>query len=128
MSDYQPQPEHNFTFGLWTVGNPGRDPFGDATRPIVDPNDSVRGLAELGAYGVNLHDDDLVPFSATEAERKAIVKEFKKTLERHRHESADGDDESVFESDFQGRRFHFQRPESARLCGAQSHALYGFGR
>ena len=80
MSNYQPQPEHNFTFGLWTVGNPGRDPFGDATRPIVDPNDSVRGLAELGAYGVNLHDDDLVPFSATEAERKAIVKEFKKTL------------------------------------------------
>ena len=80
MSDYQPQPEHKFTFGLWTVGNPGRDPFGDATRAVVDPNDSVRNLAELGAYGVNLHDDDLVPFSATEAEKKAIVKEFKQTL------------------------------------------------
>ncbi len=80
MSDYLPQPEHKFTFGLWTVGNPGRDPFGDATRPAVDPNDSVRKLAELGAYGVNLHDDDLVPFSATEAEKKAIVKEFKQTL------------------------------------------------
>jgi xylose isomerase len=80
MSDYQPNPEHKFTFGLWTVGNPGRDPFGDATRPVVDPNDSVRRLAELGAYGVNLHDDDLVPFGASEAERKAIVKEFKRTL------------------------------------------------
>ncbi|HEY0075808.1 MAG TPA: xylose isomerase [Abditibacteriaceae bacterium] len=80
MSDYQPKPEHKFTFGLWTVGNPGRDPFGDATRPVVDPNDSVRRLAELGAYGVNLHDDDLVPFGASEAERKAIVKEFKRTL------------------------------------------------
>lgn len=80
MSDYQPTPEDKFTFGLWTVGNPGRDPFGDATRPVVDPNDSVRRLAELGAYGVNLHDDDLVPFGASEAERKAIVKEFKRTL------------------------------------------------
>lgn len=80
MSDYQPQPQHKFTFGLWTVGNPGRDPFGDATRPAVDPNESVRRLAELGAYGVNLHDDDLVPFYSTEAERRAIVKEFKKTL------------------------------------------------
>ena len=80
MSNYQPKPEDKFTFGLWTVGNPGRDPFGEATRPIVDPNDSVRRLGEIGAYGVNLHDDDLVPFAATEAERRAIVKTFKKTL------------------------------------------------
>ena len=80
MSDYQPRPEDKFTFGLWTVGNPGRDPFGDATRPVVDPNDSVRHLAELGAYGVNLHDNDLVPFEANEAEKRAIVKEFKQTL------------------------------------------------
>lgn len=80
MSDYQPRPEHNFTFGLWTVGNPGRDPFGEAVRAVVDPNDSVRRLSELGAYGVNLHDDDLVPFGSSEAEKKAIVKTFKKTL------------------------------------------------
>ncbi len=80
MSDYQPQPEHKFTFGLWTVGNPGRDPFGEAVRAAVDPNDSVRRLSEIGAYGVNLHDDDLVPFGSSEAEKKAIVKTFKKTL------------------------------------------------
>ncbi|MDQ3812624.1 MAG: xylose isomerase, partial [Armatimonadota bacterium] len=80
MSDYIPKPEDKFTFGLWTVGNPGRDPFGEPTRPVVDPNDSVRRLSEIGAYGVNLHDNDLVPFGASTAERNRIVKEFKKTL------------------------------------------------
>lgn len=80
MSDYTPKPKHKFTFGLWTVSNPGRDPFGDATRPPVDPNDAVRRLAELGAYGVNLHDNDLVPFDATPEEHDRIVKEFKKSL------------------------------------------------
>ena len=80
MSNYTPTPEHRFTFGLWTVGNPGRDPFGEATRPVVDPNDSVRRLAEIGAYGVNFHDNDLVPFDATPSERDNIVSTFKKTL------------------------------------------------
>jgi len=80
MSDYTPKPEHKFTFGLWTVGNPGRDPFGEPTRAVVDPNDSVRRLGELGAYGVNLHDNDLVPFGAATSERNRIVKEFKKAL------------------------------------------------
>jgi len=80
MSTYTAKPEHKFTFGLWTVGNPGRDPFGEPTRAIVDPNASVRGLAEIGAYGVNFHDNDLVPFDATPAERDQIVKTFKKTL------------------------------------------------
>ena len=29
MSDqYAPRPEHKFSFGLWTVSNRGRDPFG----------------------------------------------------------------------------------------------------
>lgn len=81
MSDFTPKPEHKFTFGLWTVGNPGRDPFGDAVRAAVDPNDSVRRLAEIGAYGVNLHDNDLVPFDATPQERNKIVSAFKKTLD-----------------------------------------------
>ena len=62
-SDLQPRPEHRFTFGLWTVGNPGRDPFGGPTREPVDPVDSVYRLGELGAWGVSLHDDDLVPWS-----------------------------------------------------------------
>lgn len=79
--NFTPQPEHRFTFGLWTVGNPGRDPFGETTRAVVDPNDSVRKLAELGAYGVNFHDDDLVPFGSSAAERDAIVAQFKRTLD-----------------------------------------------
>ncbi|HMC17899.1 MAG TPA: hypothetical protein VKH16_01680, partial [Gemmatimonadales bacterium] len=58
---YTPRPEHHFTFGLWTVGNPGRDPFGDPVRAALSPVRIVRKLAELGAYGVNLHDNDLVP-------------------------------------------------------------------
>ena len=79
--EYRPRPEHKFTFGLWTVGNRGRDPFGSETRAAIDPNDSVRKLAELGAYGISLHDDDLVPFGSSAAERDQIVSRFKKTLE-----------------------------------------------
>src|SRR5690349_12370181 len=73
----KPEPRHRFTFGLWTVGNPGRDPFGGPTREPVDPVDSVHKLAELGAWGVSLHDDDLLPWGITQAERNAIVKRFK---------------------------------------------------
>ena len=78
---YRPTRANKFTFGLWTVGNPGGDQFGSATRPRLDPNDSVRKLAELGAYGVSLHDDDLVPFGTPSAERDEIVRRFKKTLD-----------------------------------------------
>jgi xylose isomerase len=77
---FTPKPEHHFTFGLWTVGNPGRDPFGAPVRPRVSPNEIVRKLGELGAYGVNLHDNDLVPHDATPPERDRIVREFKQTL------------------------------------------------
>lgn len=77
---YTPGPEHKFTFGLWTVGNPGRDPFGDAVRPVLSPVRIVQKLGELGAYGVNFHDDDLVPRDATTAEREKIVREFKSAL------------------------------------------------
>src|SRR4051794_30323052 len=76
-----PRPEHRFTFGLWTVGNPGRDPFGEPTRAPLDPVDSVRRLAELGAWGVSLHDDDLVPWGTSAAERDRIVARFKSALE-----------------------------------------------
>ena len=77
---YTPRPEHHFTFGLWTVGNVGRDPFGDPVRPVLSPVRIVEKLGELGAYGVNLHDNDLVPRDASAAERNKIVKEFKKAL------------------------------------------------
>jgi len=73
---YTPRPEHRFTFGLWTVGNPGRDPFGDPVRAPLSPAHIVRRLAQLGAYGVNLHDNDLVPRDAKAAERDRIVREF----------------------------------------------------
>jgi xylose isomerase len=81
MKDMQPKPSDKFTFGLWTVGNRGRDPFGDATRPSVSPPTIVERLSKLGAYGVNLHDNDLVPIDATAAERDRIVSEFKKALD-----------------------------------------------
>ena len=77
---FTPRPEHHFTFGLWTVGNPGRDPFGDPVRPVLSPTRIVEKLAELGAYGVNLHDNDLVPRDASGAERDKIVREFKAAL------------------------------------------------
>src|SRR5205814_8780668 len=77
---YAPRPEHRFTFGLWTVGNPGRDPFGDPVRPPLAPVHIVRKLAQLGAYGVNLHDNDLVPRDASPAERDQIVRAFKQAL------------------------------------------------
>ena len=83
MSDYQPRPEDKFTFGLWTVGNPGRDPFGEPTRPRLEPAYIVERLAALGAWGVNLHDNDLVPLDATARERDAIVREFKQALDDH---------------------------------------------
>jgi xylose isomerase len=78
---YTPRPEHKFTFGLWTVGNRGRDPFGDAVRPSMAPVDLVHLLAEVGAMGVNLHDNDLVPIDATPAQRDQIVRNFKQACE-----------------------------------------------
>ncbi len=81
MSDrYQPKAEHKFTFGLWTVGNIGRDPFGEPVRQPLSPVEIVQLLAEVGAYGVNFHDNDLVPIDATPAERDRIVRDFKAAL------------------------------------------------
>ncbi len=77
---YTPRPEHHFTFGLWTVGNVGRDPFGEPVRSALSPVSIVERLAELGAYGVNLHDEDLVPRDATPNERDRIVRDFKQAL------------------------------------------------
>ena len=82
LDAYAPRPEHHFTFGLWTVGNPGRDPFGDPVRPVLAPTRIVEKLAELGAYGVNLHDNDLVPRDASAGERGRIVREFQAALQR----------------------------------------------
>jgi xylose isomerase len=75
-----PKPDDKFTFGLWTVGNRGRDPFGEFVRPTLDPVKAVHKLAEAGAWGVNFHDNDLVPIDATPAERDAIVRHFAAAL------------------------------------------------
>ena len=83
MPDFTPTPADRFTFGLWTVGNRGRDPFGEPTRPPVTPVTIVARLAELGAYGVNLHDNDLVPIDASPADRDRIVADFRKALDAH---------------------------------------------
>ena len=80
MDSLQPKAEHKFTFGLWTVGNIGRDPFGNPVRPTLNPFELVSLLAEVGAYGVNLHDNDLVPIDVTPSERDKIVADFKKVL------------------------------------------------
>jgi xylose isomerase len=81
MSSPQPTKDDRFTFGLWTVGWPARDPFGDATRPALDPVESVHRLAELGAYGVTFHDDDLIPFGSDDAVRDNHLKRFRAALE-----------------------------------------------
>jgi xylose isomerase len=82
MTAYQPTPEQRFTFGLWTVGNPGGDPFGFPTRHTISPVEIVHLLAEVGAYGVNFHDNDLVPIDATPSERDQIVRDFKAALQQ----------------------------------------------
>jgi xylose isomerase len=77
---FEPRRDDKFTFGLWTVGNPGRDPFGDPVRPRPTPVEIVHLLADVGAMGVNLHDNDLVPIDATASERDAFVRAFKAAL------------------------------------------------
>ncbi len=83
MDPLAPLSEDRFSFGLWTVGNRGRDPFGDAVRPTIPPTRIVAKLSECGAWGVNLHDNDLIPFGASAAERDRIVREFKGVLDDH---------------------------------------------
>jgi xylose isomerase len=76
-----PSPEHKFSFGLWTVGWQARDPFGDASRPPLDPVETVHRLAELGAYGVTFHDDDVVPFASGPGDRENHLKRFREALD-----------------------------------------------
>ncbi|RAJ68715.1 xylose isomerase [Streptomyces sp. Amel2xB2] len=81
MTSYQPTPEDRFSFGLWTVGWQGRDPFGEATRAPLDPVEAVHRLAGLGAWGITFHDDDLIPHGTAQAEREAHIKRFRQALE-----------------------------------------------
>ena len=82
---YTPPPDDRFTFGLWTVGNPGADPFGGPTRGQYSPAEQVDLLGDVGgAYGVNFHDNDLIPIDATDAEAKQIKRDFRAALRRHK--------------------------------------------
>jgi xylose isomerase len=80
MASFTPKPEDKFTFGLWTVGSTGRDPFGGPVREPKTPAELVYLLGEVGAYGVNFHDNDLIPIDTTLAEEEAIKKDFRKAL------------------------------------------------
>ena len=78
---FEPQPTDRFSFGLWTVGWQARDPFGDPpTRGPLDPVEAVHRLAELGAWGVTFHDDDLIPFGSSETERDQAIARFRRAL------------------------------------------------
>ena len=78
---YQPKPEHKFSFGLWTLGNTGGDPFGEPVREPLSPVETVHMLAGVGAWGVNFHDNDLVPIDASVTERDRIVGRFREALD-----------------------------------------------
>lgn len=80
-SDYTPRPEHKFSFGLWTVANRGRDPFGEPVREVLTPVAAAKLLGDVGAWGVNFHDNDLVPIDATPIEHSQIVRDFKHACE-----------------------------------------------
>jgi xylose isomerase len=82
-SNFDPDPKLKFTFGLWTVGNVGRDPFGGPTREPLSPPQICDMLGEVGAYGVNFHDNDLIPIDATADEAQRIKKDFKKGLKNN---------------------------------------------
>lgn len=75
-----PTPADRFSFGLWTIGYNGADPFGGPTRAPLDVVHAVEKLAELGAYGITFHDDDLFAFGSTEAERQRQIDRLKQAL------------------------------------------------
>lgn len=81
MNDYAPSPADKFSFGLWTVGFQGADPFGAVTRPALDAVRAVHRLADLGAWGVTFHDDDLVPFGSSGPDRDRVVTRFRSALD-----------------------------------------------
>ena len=117
-----PSPADEFSFGLWTVGWQARDPFGDATRPPLDPVRAVHRLAELGAWGITFHDDDVVPFGSRRARPRAASCGFAAALDETGLVRADGHHQPVLPPGLQGGRVHRQRPRRAPLRAAQGDA------
>ena len=126
-TNFTPRPEHKFTFGLWTVGNRGRDPFGDAVRPTLRPVEAVRMLGEVGAYGVNFHDNDLVPIDATPQERDRIVSEFRHACEEHGIVVPMATVNLFYDAVFRDGAFTANDKICARLRVAKDNACDGFG-
>ena len=111
-----------FSFGLWTVGYNGTDPFGGPTRPPLDVVHVVEKLAEIGAYGLTFHDDDLFAFGSTDSERAEPDRAAEAGAGRNRGDHPDGHHEPVLGAGVQGRWFHLQRPVGAALRVAQGAA------
>jgi xylose isomerase len=127
QNNYTPHPEHKFTFGLWTVGNRGRDPFGDATRASLSPVKIVKELSRLGAYGVNLHDNDLLPIDAGAAERDRIVRDFTQALDDNGMKVPMATTNLFYDPVFKDGRVHSSDPR-VRLYGlAENDAFDGSG-
>jgi xylose isomerase len=123
---YTPRPEHKFTFGLWTVGNRGRDPFGEATRASLSPITMIERLIALGVYGVNLHDNDLIPIDATAAERDRIVREFKQALDDHGMKVPMATTNLFYDPVFKDSAFTSNDPR-VRAMRFRNHAVDGSG-
>ncbi len=77
-----PTPEDKFSFGLWTVGWTGTDPFGTSTRPALDPWEYADKLAELGAWGITFHDNDVFPFDATPEVRRDRIAQLRDVADK----------------------------------------------
>ena len=122
MASYAPDPDLKFTFGLWTVGNVGRDPFGGPVREPLSVGQLCDLLGEVGAYGVNFHDNDLVPIDATPADAERIKSEFKQGPEGQRPRRPDGDHQPLLRPGLQGRRLHQQQRARPRLRPPEDHA------
>ena len=108
----RPTREDKFSFGLWTVGWQARDLFGEATRPVLAAVEAVHKLAELGAYGITFHDDDLIPPGTSSTRSAADHRRVQGRAGRDRHGGADGDHQPVRRPGVQGRRLHQQRPHA----------------
>ncbi len=114
-NNYQPDPKLKFTFGLWTVGNIGRDPFGGPVRDVISPVEICDLLGEVGAYGVNFHDNDLVPIDADATQRDDIVRSFKKALRNNGLVVPMATTNLFSDPGLQGRRVHQQQRPNPRL-------------
>ena len=125
---YEPKSEHRFTFGLWTVGNPGLDPFGEPVREKLSPVQLVELLAEVGAWGVNFHDNDLVPIDASAHERDQIVDDFKKALDETGLVVPMATTNLFRDPVFRDGAYTASDPEGPRLCAAEDDARDRPGR